>query len=145
MSESQEETLDNFVHLNYQISKDHGFFDEQTGYTYQLLLIGTEIAEALESVNTDCDKRIQSLKKQFKSLMENLEHVRANGDNVENDESTISDADNLEEELADILIRVFSLSGYLDEQTDGEIKVNKRVPSKMMKNNKRPYKHDKNF
>lgn len=145
MDSPSHDQLDNYININYEISKDHGFFDEQTGYAYQLLLIGTEIAEALKSVDIACDSRMEIVAEEFDKLMENLEHIRANGSNILPDSSTINDKDNLEEEVADILIRCFSLAGYLDDETDGEIKVNERVPDKMLKNNNRPYKHDKNF
>ncbi|RHW55447.1 MazG nucleotide pyrophosphohydrolase domain-containing protein [Clostridium botulinum] len=49
------------------------------------------------------------------------------------------DYDNFKEELADIVIRVASLAGGL------KIDLDKEIQKKILKNRKRPYKHNKAF
>lgn len=137
--------LDDLVNINYSISKEHGFFEKPTGITTQLLLLGTEIDEALRSVDTECDVIIDDIRCDFLDAMQNLEDYRRIAETVEDDKTKVKDVDNFEEELADILIRMFSMIGWLQKGLDLNMDVVGRVFRKMRKNQQRPFKHNKNF
>ena len=137
--------LDDLVDINYTITKEHSFFKNPTGLVTQLLLVGSEIDEALQSLDIDCDPIIDDLREGIQETMENLEEYRRVAENVDNDNSTVSDVDNFEEEMADIFIRMFSLVGYIQKDKGLDTDIIGRVFEKMHKNMDRPYKHNKNF
>lgn len=100
----------------------HGFHKNNQNTGEMLMLIVSELAEALEADRTGnrCEKNIdiESLSNdQFKTLVK----------------------DTFEDELADAVIRVADLCGYLKIDLESHIK------AKMRYNESRPYKHGKEY
>lgn len=90
------------VNLCHSVAKEKGFWDEKKEIGTTLMLIVSELAEALEADRND-----------------NFE--------------------NFKEELADTVIRIFDLCGYLDIDIEDEIM------KKYEKNKLRPHKHGKKY
>lgn len=120
---------------------DHGF--DVTQHETQLLLIGTEIAEALEHVEVGNNETIQGLRATFVMAMDALEDYRKQAQDY-TDTSAIPTAPNRAEyveELADIIIRVCSYAGGNGMALDLALK----LEEKTNKNKTRPYRHGKGF
>lgn len=107
-------------------NKARGFWDEERNIGEALMLVVTELSEALEAHRSgktcshndkvayfESDDMIQTFKKNIK--------------------------DTFEDELADAIIRILDLCGGLD------IDIDFHVSSKLMYNATRPYKHGKSY
>lgn len=90
------------VKLCHKVAKEKGFWDTKKEIGTALMLIVSELAEALEA-----DRN--------------------------------SNFENFKEELADTVIRIFDLCGYLNIDIESEIL------AKYEKNKQRPYKHGKKY
>jgi NTP pyrophosphatase (non-canonical NTP hydrolase) len=90
------------VELCHSVAKSKGFWDEKKEIGTTLMLIVSELAEALEA-----DRK--------------------------------GDFDNFKEEIADTVIRIFDMCGYL------EIDIENEILRKYEKNKNRPYKHGKKY
>ncbi|KAA0888723.1 hypothetical protein [Oryzomonas rubra] len=127
-----------------EITKAHGFATDQ--HATQLALIVTEVAEAMECVNllNPADSISESVMLDFcngilaKSY--GFEAFRKSAKHHE-DNSIVVDQDHLNEELADIVIRVCSYVGG-NGQTDAFLQA---LAAKIEKNRNRPYLHGKGF
>lgn len=120
---------------------DHGF--DVTQHETQLLLVGTEIAEALEHVEPGNNETIALIRKVFEEAMRQLEEYRKQTQDY-TDTSDIPTAQNRAEyveELADIIIRVCSYAGGNGMALDLAI----QLEEKTHKNKARPYRHGKGF
>lgn len=133
------------IYQCHKITTEKGF--NVKAHALQLLLIGTEIGEALECVEAkfDSENGKKHFNKQYNlglflyryiELMNEIEKYRKNN-NLE-DTSTIKDEDHLIEEVCDILIRCFSYLGQFDVD-----KVNTILNNKIEYNATRPHKHGK--
>tara|TARA_R110000868_G_scaffold218820_1_gene469638 strand:- start:229 stop:627 length:399 start_codon:yes stop_codon:yes gene_type:complete len=124
----------------HQVAKDKGFWEQERNKPEMLMLIVSEVAEALEALRKDhyADKAV------VESLVHDLELDRT-------DEEFMLKAINwktsfeqcvkssFEDELADVSIRLFDLCGGLN------IDLEKHIEMKMKYNSMRGYKHGKAF
>ena len=124
----------------HQVAKDKGFWEQERNKPEMLMLIVSEVAEALEALRKDhyADKAV------VESLVHDLELDRT-------DEEFMLKAINwktsfeqgvkssFEDELADVAIRLFDLCGGLN------IDLEKHIEMKMKYNSMRGYKHGKAF
>ena len=124
-------TLANTIH-NGNVKR--GFYDEPKEVGTVLMLIVTELAEAMESYRSN--NSIAS------DRMETLEW-----DSKEDEPFTTEDInqfklvvkDTFEDEIADTIIRLFDLCGWMN------IDIHKHIMLKLKYNDTRPYKHGKAF
>jgi NTP pyrophosphatase (non-canonical NTP hydrolase) len=124
----------------HQVAKDKGFWEQERNKPEMLMLIVSEVAEALEALRKD-DYADQAV---VESLSHDLELDRT-------DEEFMLKAINwktsfeqgvkssFEDELADVAIRLFDLCGGLN------IDLEKHIEMKMKYNSMRGYKHGKKF
>ena len=120
---------------------DHGF--DVTQHETQLLLVGTEIAEALEHVEPGSNERVQDIRTIFEMAMASLETYRKQAKDY-TDTSAMPTAQNRAkyvEELADTIIRVCSYAGGNGMAIDLAL----MLEEKTNKNKTRPYRHGKGF
>ena len=111
------------IHEN---NKAKGFYDEGKNIGEILALIHSEVSEALEAhrsgnVLRKCPDVDVESDEEFKTLFE--AHVK----------------DSFNDELADVIIRVLDLAGYL------EIDIESHVKAKVRYNTLRPRKHGKKY
>lgn len=120
-----------------QIAEQHGF-DLQQHYK-QMLLIGTEVAEAIQALeDLQVPPEVKELVNQYLSISSKVEEARAS--KIEwREKSEIKDRANLEEELADIIIRVFSYCH------GNNIDIEQAIIKKIVINRNRQHKHGKGF
>jgi NTP pyrophosphatase (non-canonical NTP hydrolase) len=117
------------VHEN---AKAHGFYDsKEVNIPEKLMLIVSELGEAMEAYRKGhhCKFKVDI---QF-DLM--LKSNSSSEWNYYFEHSTIKDS--FEDELADTIIRLLDLCGYMD------INIDKHIDLKMKYNESRPYKHGK--
>jgi len=124
-------TLANTIHKG---NVKRGFYDDPKEVGTVLMLIVTELAEAMESYRSN--NSIAS------DRMETLEW-----DSKEDEPFTTEDInqfklvvkDTFEDEIADTIIRLFDLCGWMN------IDIHKHIMLKLKYNDTRPYKHGKAF
>lgn len=109
---------------------EHAFFAQK------IALIHSELSEALEADRANSRARIKAYKE---ALAEN--HRKYGEDCIGNDMCSFSALvkNTVEDELADVIIRVLDLCGHL------KIDIEKHVELKMRYNELRKYKHDKSY
>ena len=105
-----------------------GFYDKVPEIGTILMLVTSELAEALES---DRKERFAKLSL-FQQLIDSGEYTFQNAF-----EGTIKDT--FEDEIADAMIRLFDLSGHLG------IDIDKHIELKLKYNSTRPPKHGKKY
>lgn len=110
----------------YKRNIQKGFYEEEKNIAEMLCLIHSEVSEALE-----CDRK----EKHCKSLSCSDFIV----DKMFKTDFEIEVKDTFEDELADIMIRVMDLAGYLN------IDLEAHIQAKMRYNLLRPYKHGKKY
>ena len=123
------------IHKN---ALDHGFYETNLAFdplvVDKLLLIHSEIGEATEAYRT---AHFANVEKYYKAM----EIVKSLGDAPTTRkiifESEIKDS--FEDELADAIIRLLDLCGYM------EIDIDKHIELKTAYNKEREYKHGKAF
>jgi NTP pyrophosphatase (non-canonical NTP hydrolase) len=127
--------ITNLVKASHYYAKRNGFYNKELNVAEKLMLIVSELGEALEAWRMD-QKIIGT--PSFE-LIEALE----NGNVDEKHEAFIDFQncckDNFSDEIADTLIRIFDLCGALKIPIEGCIR------AKMAYNEMRPYKHNKQF
>lgn len=140
-------SIDDLVDRNFKITDSKGFFESPSGYATQTLLIATEIFEALKELNIRVDRELRPIMVEFFTSMQALEIIRKENARLEDDNSDIKEGrkENLLEELADIVIRVFSLAGYLQDAEPVSKTFSDILLEKMEVNLNREYKHGKQF
>ena len=129
--------MEKLIKESHQMAKDKGFWEEERNKPEMLMLIVSEVSEALEALrkNYQCDP--------FKAveLYRDIEDGRLDPGLVaawkKGFESNIKSS--FEDELADVAIRLFDLCGGLNIDLETHIKM------KMKYNSLRPYKHGKKF
>lgn len=107
-------------------NKARGFWDEERNVGEMLMLVVTELSEALEAhrsgkICTEGDKV---------AFLESEDMIQAFKGNIK---------DTFEDELADAIIRILDICGGLDIDIDFHMR------SKLMYNSTRPYKHGKSY
>lgn len=127
----------------HKTSREHGFYDEQkdeANIPEKLALIHSEVSEALEAHRDGYFTKISgvyedlTIDKITKDLSGNNE-VKLLAINAF--QATIKNS--FEDELADAVIRIADLCGYMD------IDLEKHILAKMAYNETRPYKHGKKY
>lgn len=128
----------------HECTKSKGF--DLTEHVKQLLLIASEVNEALECIfiaDNCLPYWLEDIYLTFKNNMDNLEHIRQNvqfKNSCEFAEATsIVNKENLGEELSDIIYRVLSYAGEHD------IDIQDHLIKKHNKNKLRPSLHGKSF
>lgn len=118
--------LNNLSKVIHQDNVERGFYDDPRQIGTLLMLIVSELSEALEADRKDrhCPITVYAL----------------NDDgtlNVDKFKETVKDT--FEDEIADTFIRLFDLCGYLN------IDIEKHIALKLEYNKTRGYKHGKNY
>lgn len=113
--------LNEYSKLASEISKSKGFQDIELNIPTKLALIHSEVSEALEAdrIGTEVNHRVTNI-----SHIESLEC-----DKVFKAEFEYGIKDTFEDELADILIRVFELCGIKNIDIDSHVKMKMRYNS----------------
>ena len=110
----------------------HGFHHKDQNIGELLMLIVSELSEALEADRKNKHADLQKY---------NAGIATYNGESESQDKSTFEFyiKDTFEDELADVVIRVADLCGYLNIDLESHIK------AKMRYNESRPHKHGKEY
>lgn len=111
----------------YSASKEKGFYDSPVETGTRLMLIVSEVSEALEAHRKD------------KHTTCNLRSVMDQDDDEFQYDFKNAIKDTFEDEIADAFIRLFDLCGYMD------IDIEKHIELKMRYNSLRPHKHGKKY
>lgn len=119
----------------YEMAKNNGFWDTERNVPEMLMLIVSEVAEALEALRKD--KRTDP----FIAELSYNDIPDLNDENKELWKKSFEDSikSTFEDEIADVAIRLFDLCGGLN------IDLEKHIEMKMKYNSMRPYKHGKKF
>jgi len=133
-------TINELVAKNHQAMKEKGFHEGEKNIGELLMLIVSELGEALDAHRSG---RIYNLK-QNGTLKESIESMwleqYALYDEAVEDEFFVEKVkDTFEDELADVVLRVTDLCGLLGIDLETHIK------AKMRYNATRPYKHNKAY
>lgn len=126
--------MKNLIKQAHAISKDKGFWEVERNKPEMLMLIVSELAEALEALRKDhyAEKAAVELLSDdfFARGGTKQEYAEIFRNNVKS---------SFEDELADVAIRLFDLCGGLDIDLHGHIQL------KMAYNSTREHKHGKKF
>jgi len=123
-----------------EITKSKGF--DTTQHVKQLLLIASEVQEAMEEIEIEIEGthgKLIDIIASFEYDMQSFEYNRKKHNLPEN--SKIVNHEHLMEELSDILIRVFSYAYQFD---NGKPLI-KALNKKIAVNKERPHLHGKQF
>jgi hypothetical protein len=122
-------SLDELAATIYQLNKAKGFYDEPTEIGTRLALIHSEVSEALESdrAHKYADKNSALTALELESDAEFQVFFQGNV------------KDTFQDEIADAIIRLLDLSGYL------KLDIESHVYAKLRFNSLRPYKHGKSY
>lgn len=101
-----QDTFSRLTEMNYRISMEHGWYEEPRTFGDILALMHSELSEALEAYR--------------------------NADLISEKIRSFSP---IEEELADLLIRVFDYAGHRN------LRLGRAIIAKMLYNNERPHRH----
>jgi NTP pyrophosphatase (non-canonical NTP hydrolase) len=132
--------MEQLIKRAHQVAKDKGFWETERNVPEMLMLVVSELAEALEALRKDhyADKSIAD--ELFKDIEINKYDDEFNimsGPWKAGFEKNIKSS--FEDELADVAIRLFDLCGGLG------VDLEKHIELKMMYNSMRGYKHGKQF
>ncbi len=126
--------MKNLISQAHQVAKDKGFWEGERNKPEMLMLIVSEVAEALEALRKDhyADKAAVELLSDdfFARGGTKEEYAEIFRNNVKS---------SFEDELADVAIRLFDLCGGLD------IDLHNHIQLKMAYNSTREHKHGKKF
>lgn len=121
-----------------ETTKSKGF--DVTQHQTQLLLIASEVAEGLSYVTYSGHEMLDYICRNISFACREIERMRTTEEAL-TDMSIVMDHAALMEELADVVIRVFSYAGGNGWSVDFE----KALEAKIEKNKLRPHKHGKGF
>lgn len=127
--------MEKLIEKAHSVAKEKGFWDEERNVPEMLMLVVSELSEALEALRKDkwCDPLATAvLAKDLKNWHEVLNEPWKSGF-----EKAVKSS--FEDEIADVAIRLFDLCGGL------KIDLEKHIEMKMKYNSLRPYKHGKKF
>jgi NTP pyrophosphatase (non-canonical NTP hydrolase) len=131
------ENLTEFSKDIHQGNVKRGFYDDPKEIGTVLMLIVTELAEAMESYrggNRLGSERLEAM--QWDSLDDSVNEYFSQED-INQFKEVVKDT--FEDEIADTIIRLFDLCGWLG------IDIHKHIMLKLNYNSTRPYKHGKAF
>ena len=126
------------VYIN---AKNHGFYDnEKVNIPEKLMLIVSELGEAMEAYRNEHYSDISTFERHIdKKQIERYKKIKYLNDKDDGFdimfESYIKDG--MQDEIADTIIRLLDLCGYMN------IDIDKHIELKMKYNESRPYKHGK--
>lgn len=126
--------MEKMIKQAHQMAKEKGFWDTERNVPEMLMLVVSELSEALEALR----KNHYANGPAAKQLIEDIK-----SDSVFDEawkagfEANIKSS--FEDELADVAIRLFDLCGGLD------VDLEKHIELKMKYNSMRGYKHGKQF
>ena len=126
--------LNNLSSKIYQANKEKGFYDSEKNIGEMLALIHSEVSEALESHRKD-----KFLNNGDGDPNQFLNEILEFGDTQFKTWFNAHVKDTFEDEVADAIIRLLDLCGYL------EINIEKHIEAKLRYNSLRPHKHGKNY
>ena len=132
--------MEQIIKKAHQVAKDKGFWETERNVPEMLMLVVSELAEALEALRKGhyADKSI--VNELYKDIEINEYDDEFNimaGPWKSGFEANIKST--FEDEIADVAIRLFDLCGGLN------IELQKHIELKMMYNSMRGYKHGKKF
>lgn len=99
------ERIDEFIERAYKTACEHGFHDEKTSFCHQMMLVVGEVGECVEADRKGKDGGLTSFKKE----MDFCSSVGMGFDFNGRFEMQIKDT--MEDEMADICIRLFDMCG----------------------------------
>jgi len=114
----------------HQANVEKGFYDDEKNIGEMLALIHSEVSEALEAHRKN---RIAALR------TATLARILHEPDQEFKEEFEKEIKDTVEDELADAIIRILDMCGYL------QIDIENHVMNKLRYNTLRPYKHGKKY
>lgn len=125
----------------YNANKEKGFYDEPREIGTLLMLVVSELSEALEADRKNNSNKLEIFLDDLKYAKLSIEDFSLQNDNcnwIKNKfKTTIKDS--FEDEIADAMIRLLDLCGHLN------IDIEKHIDLKLRYNETRPYKHDKKY
>jgi len=124
----------------HEMAKSKGFWEGERNKPEMLMLVVSELAEALEALRKDHYASKYAVNSLYQDIQVNLwddEYNIMEGPWKAGFEANIKSS--FEDELADVAIRLFDLCGGLD------VDLEKHIELKMMYNSMRGYKHGKKF
>lgn len=122
--------MEKMIKQAHEMAKEKGFWDTERNVPEMLMLVVSEVSEALEALR----------KNHYANGPASMELMNANSEDEAwkaNFEANIKSS--FEDELADVAIRLFDLCGGLD------VDLEKHIELKMKYNSMRGYKHGKQF
>jgi len=127
--------MEKMIKKAHGVAKEKGFWDEERNVPEMLMLVVSELSEALEALrkNHYCDPFATAvLAEDLNNWDDSLKDAWKNGF-----EKAVKSS--FEDEIADVAIRLFDMCGGL------KIDLEKHIEMKMKYNSLRPYKHGKKF
>ena len=126
----------------YNANKEKGFYDEPREIGTVLMLVVSELSEALEADRKDKRSYLNGFEAMLKNAKLSINNFDVKdiyncGWVKDRFEETIKDT--FEDEIADAMIRLLDLCGHLN------IDIEKHIDLKLRYNETRPYKHDKKY
>jgi NTP pyrophosphatase (non-canonical NTP hydrolase) len=128
----------NIIQTCAETTKAKGF--DMSQHATLISMIGTELAEALEHVTPPGNYEVAKYMVAIRTASQQLQAYRMLA-NEHEDTSTVTDANRLDEELADIVLRIFSYEGANDRQACFV----RALLAKAETNKERPHKHGRGF
>lgn len=127
--------MEKLIEKAHGVAKEKGFWDEERNVPEMLMLVVSELSEALEALRKGhySDPFATAvLAEDLNNWDESLKDAWKNGF-----EKAVKSS--FEDEIADVAIRLFDMCGGL------KIDLEKHIEMKMKYNSLRPYKHGKKF
>jgi NTP pyrophosphatase (non-canonical NTP hydrolase) len=132
--------MEQLIKKAHEVAKEKGFWETERNVPEILMLVVSELAEALEALRKDHYADKAAVKDLYNDIEINKyedEFNIMNGPWKAGFEANVKSS--FEDEIADVAIRLFDLCGGLN------IDLQKHIELKMMYNSMRGYKHGKKF
>jgi len=133
--------LNESAKIIHEGNKKRGFYDNREKNIGELLmLVVSELGEALEAHRKGVESNLKSFESDLKYAGFDIDSEFENSEIpwfVNRFKSTIKDG--FEDEIADSVIRLLDICGYL------EIDIDRHINLKLAYNSTRPHKHGKNY
>lgn len=132
--------MEQIINKAHGMAKEKGFWDSERNKSELLMLIVSELAEALEALRKDHYADKDAVDELYSDIIVHEfddEYNIMDGPWKAGFEANIKSS--FEDEIADVAIRLFDLCGGLN------VDLKKHIELKMMYNSMRGYKHGKKF